>query len=149
MAAEGLHWSGRGGGAGAGGSAAALDFNNSRQQQQHHQRRQGPPHLWPSCAKARAPWIHKSAAARARRRPQPAPRSPPRGRQFAHLISLCDCLRPTPRCRDGAYPASPAAASSAVDMRQLTTSLVEAREGTGEVRAILLRAAFKPRLPGG
>jgi hypothetical protein len=33
-------------------------------------------------------------------------------------------------------------------MRQLTSALVEAREGTGEVRAILLRAAFKPRLPG-
>lgn len=37
---------------------------------------------------------------------------------------------------------------SAVDMRQLTASLLEAREGTGEVRACLLRAAFKPRLPG-
>ncbi|KAL4458358.1 hypothetical protein ABPG75_013223 [Micractinium tetrahymenae] len=39
-------------------------------------------------------------------------------------------------------------AGSAVDMRQLTASLLEAREGTGEVRACLLRAAFKPRLPG-
>jgi hypothetical protein len=33
-------------------------------------------------------------------------------------------------------------------MRQLTNALMEAREGTGEVRATLLRAAFKPRLPG-
>ncbi|KAL4429625.1 hypothetical protein ABPG77_008674 [Micractinium sp. CCAP 211/92] len=39
-------------------------------------------------------------------------------------------------------------AGSAVDMRQLTASLLDAREGTGEVRACLLRAAFKPRLPG-
>ena len=38
--------------------------------------------------------------------------------------------------------------NSAVDMRQLTNALVDAREGTGEVRTILLRAAFKPRLPG-
>lgn len=33
-------------------------------------------------------------------------------------------------------------------MRQLTSALLDAREGTGEVRATLLRAAFKPRLPG-
>ena len=33
-------------------------------------------------------------------------------------------------------------------MRQLTSALLDAREGTGEVRAILLRAAFRPRLPG-
>lgn len=39
-------------------------------------------------------------------------------------------------------------ANSAVDMRQLTSALLDAREGTGEVRAVLLRAAFRPRLPG-
>ena len=33
-------------------------------------------------------------------------------------------------------------------MRQLTASLLDAREGSGEVRGALLRAAFKPRLPG-
>ncbi len=33
-------------------------------------------------------------------------------------------------------------------MRQLTNALVEAREGMGDVRSVLLRAAFKPRLPG-
>lgn len=33
-------------------------------------------------------------------------------------------------------------------MRQLTNALVEAREGTGEVRSVLLSAAFRPRLPG-
>ena len=33
-------------------------------------------------------------------------------------------------------------------MKQLTAALLEAREGTGEVRSILLAAAFKPRLPG-
>lgn len=38
--------------------------------------------------------------------------------------------------------------NSAVDMRQLTNALVEAREGTGEVRSVLLSAAFRPRLPG-
>lgn len=38
--------------------------------------------------------------------------------------------------------------NSAVDMRQLTTALVDAREGTGEVRAALLSASFRPRLPG-
>ena len=46
------------------------------------------------------------------------------------------------------YESSSRSAGSAVDMRQLTASLLEAREGTGEVRACLLRAAFKPRLPG-
>lgn len=46
-------------------------------------------------------------------------------------------------------PSNNRRSNSAVDMRQLTNALVEAREGTGEVRAILLRAAFKPRLPGG
>ena len=35
-----------------------------------------------------------------------------------------------------------------MDMRQLTQALAEAQEGTGEVRAVLLHAAFKPRLPG-
>lgn len=39
-------------------------------------------------------------------------------------------------------------ANSAVDMRQLSVALADAREGTGEVREILLRAGFKPRLPG-
>ncbi|GAB4822151.1 hypothetical protein N2152v2_009197 [Parachlorella kessleri] len=38
--------------------------------------------------------------------------------------------------------------NSVLDMRQLSVALGEAREGTGEVRSILLRAAFKPRLPG-
>ena len=33
-------------------------------------------------------------------------------------------------------------------MRQLTAALGAAREGTGEVRAALTRAAFRPRLPG-
>jgi hypothetical protein len=33
-------------------------------------------------------------------------------------------------------------------MRQLTNALIEAREGTGEVRSVLLQASFKPRLPG-
>lgn len=33
-------------------------------------------------------------------------------------------------------------------MRQLTTALMEAREGTGDVRAALLSASFRPRLPG-
>ena len=33
-------------------------------------------------------------------------------------------------------------------MRQLTRALVEAREGTGQVREILLTASFRPRLPG-
>lgn len=33
-------------------------------------------------------------------------------------------------------------------MRQLTNALMEAREGTGQVREILLTASFKPRLPG-
>lgn len=36
-----------------------------------------------------------------------------------------------------------------MDMRQLSNALVEAREGTGEVRSILLKASFRPRLPGG
>lgn len=39
-------------------------------------------------------------------------------------------------------------ANSAVDMRQLTRALVEAREGSGQVRDALLSAAFRPRLPG-
>lgn len=38
--------------------------------------------------------------------------------------------------------------SSAIDMRQLSNALLTAREGTGEVRAILLQASFRPRLPG-
>lgn len=33
-------------------------------------------------------------------------------------------------------------------MRQLTAALGAAREGTGEVRAALTLAAFRPRLPG-
>jgi hypothetical protein len=33
-------------------------------------------------------------------------------------------------------------------MRQLSNALLTAREGTGEVRAILLQASFRPRLPG-
>ncbi|KAL6779730.1 PPR8 [Auxenochlorella protothecoides x Auxenochlorella symbiontica] len=37
---------------------------------------------------------------------------------------------------------------TAVDMRQLSQALIDAREGTGEVRSVLLRASFKPRLPG-
>lgn len=58
------------------------------------------------------------------------------------------CCPVTP-CLLASLPLStPRRANSAVDMRQLTASLVDAREGTGEVRAILLRAAFKPRLPG-
>lgn len=35
-----------------------------------------------------------------------------------------------------------------MDMRQLTNALGAAREGCGEVRAVLLQAAFRPRLPG-
>ncbi|KAI7840212.1 hypothetical protein COHA_005994 [Chlorella ohadii] len=50
------------------------------------------------------------------------------------------------RCSSGA--AGLCRANSAVDMRQLTSALLDAREGTGEVRAVLLRAAFRPRLPG-
>ena len=57
------------------------------------------------------------------------------------------------RAADSSRSPSPlplsARANSAVDMRQLTSALLDAREGTGEVRAVLLRAAFKPRLPGG
>lgn len=33
-------------------------------------------------------------------------------------------------------------------MRALTAALIEAREGTGEVKNVLLKASFKPRLPG-
>jgi hypothetical protein len=39
-------------------------------------------------------------------------------------------------------------ANSALDMRQLSIALTDAREGTGEVRSILLKAGFRPRLPG-
>ncbi|KAG7669994.1 hypothetical protein Ndes2526B_g06369 [Nannochloris sp. 'desiccata'] len=38
--------------------------------------------------------------------------------------------------------------SSALDMRQLTRALSEAREGSGQVRDALLSASFRPRLPG-
>ena len=43
---------------------------------------------------------------------------------------------------------TPRRAGSAADMRQLTASLMDAREGTGEVRSVLLHASFRPRLPG-
>lgn len=41
-----------------------------------------------------------------------------------------------------------ARSGSVCDMRQLTSALMEAREGTGEVRTVLLQAGFRPRLPG-
>jgi len=53
--------------------------------------------------------------------------------------NLRPILHPLPRlCRT----------NSAVDMKQLTDALSKAREGTGEVRSTLLKAAFRPRLPG-